>query len=85
MFCRSCWANLPDGTARCPKCQHDPRLATPPLAVPAPLTESVPSPPLRELLDHLGQGEPMARALKEGLGLGTEDVEARLLAAGGRS
>jgi tetratricopeptide (TPR) repeat protein len=25
MFCRSCWANLPDGTERCPKCQHDPR------------------------------------------------------------
>jgi hypothetical protein len=85
MFCRSCWANLPNGTARCPKCQHDPRLAIPPLAVPAPLTESVPSPPLRELLDHLGQGEPMARALKEGLGLGTEDAVARLRAAGGWS
>jgi hypothetical protein len=55
------------------------------------LTESVPSPPLRELLDHLDhldhldQGEPMARALKEGLGLGTEDAEARLRAAGGWS
>ena len=23
MFCRSCWANLPDGTERCPKCQHE--------------------------------------------------------------
>jgi tetratricopeptide (TPR) repeat protein len=30
MFCRSCWANLPDGTERCPKCQHDPRVAAPP-------------------------------------------------------
>jgi tetratricopeptide (TPR) repeat protein len=41
MFCRSCWANLPDGTERCPKCQNDPRVAvsppppaeTPPLSV----------------------------------------------------
>lgn len=24
MFCRSCWANLPDGTRECPKCQADP-------------------------------------------------------------
>jgi tetratricopeptide (TPR) repeat protein len=24
MFCRSCWANLPDGTARCPRCEADP-------------------------------------------------------------
>ena len=29
MFCRSCWANLPDGTERCPKCQHDPRVPVP--------------------------------------------------------
>jgi tetratricopeptide (TPR) repeat protein len=40
---------------------------------------------IRSLLEHLGRGEPMARALKEGVGLGVEDVEARLLAAGGRS
>ena len=26
MFCRSCWANLPDGTEQCPKCQNDPRV-----------------------------------------------------------
>jgi tetratricopeptide (TPR) repeat protein len=37
MFCRSCWANLPDGTERCPKCQGDPRVpATPPPASTAP-------------------------------------------------
>ena len=40
---------------------------------------------LRELLTHLGQGEPIAQALKEGVGVSVEDVEARLLAAGGRS
>jgi tetratricopeptide (TPR) repeat protein len=40
---------------------------------------------IRALLGHLGQGEPMARALKEGVGVSVEDVEARLLAAGGRS
>ena len=31
------------------------------------------------------RGEPIAEALKEGLGVSVEDVEARLLAAGGRS
>ena len=40
---------------------------------------------IRELLAHLGRGEAIAAALKEGLGVGVEDVEARLLAAGGRS
>jgi hypothetical protein len=40
---------------------------------------------IRALLGHLGQGEPMDRALKEGVGVSVEDVEARLLAAGGRS
>jgi tetratricopeptide (TPR) repeat protein len=36
MFCRSCWANLPDGTEQCPKCQRDPRVAvTPPPAAAA--------------------------------------------------
>jgi tetratricopeptide (TPR) repeat protein len=40
---------------------------------------------IRELLAHLGQGESMNQALKESLGIGVEDVEARLLAAGGRS
>ncbi len=54
MFCRSCWANLPDGTERCPKCQHDPRVAVSPpepappsqraAALPAP-TSSVPPAP----------------------------------------
>ena len=36
-------------------------------------------------LARLGQGEPLAQALKEGVGVSVEDVEARLLAAGGRS
>jgi tetratricopeptide (TPR) repeat protein len=40
---------------------------------------------LRALLGHLGQGQSMAQALKEGVGVNVEDVEARLLAAGGRS
>ena len=40
---------------------------------------------IRELLNHLGRGEAIAAALKEGLGVSVEDVEARLLAAGGRS
>lgn len=40
---------------------------------------------IRALLGHLGQGEPMAQALKEGVGVSVEDVETRLLAAGGRS
>ena len=52
MFCRSCWANLPDGTERCPKCQHDPRVATsPPESAPAadlaPSVLSTPAPPAR--------------------------------------
>jgi len=40
---------------------------------------------IRSLLGHLGQGESMAQALKGGVGVSVEDVEARLLAAGGRS
>jgi tetratricopeptide (TPR) repeat protein len=40
---------------------------------------------IRSLLGHLGEGEPMAQALKEGVGVDVEDVDARLLAAGGRS
>jgi Peptidase MA superfamily len=40
---------------------------------------------IRELLTHLGRGEAIAEALKAGLGVSGEDVEARLLAAGGRS
>jgi hypothetical protein len=40
---------------------------------------------IRALLGHLGQGEPMDQALKESLGVSVEDVETRLLAAGGRS
>ena len=40
---------------------------------------------IRALLGRLGQGEPMDLALKESLGVSVEDVEARLLAAGGRS
>jgi hypothetical protein len=40
---------------------------------------------IRDLLGLLGQGKPMAQALKEGVGVSVEDLEARLLAAGGRS
>src|SRR5262249_27642248 len=40
---------------------------------------------IRALLGHLGQGASMAQALKDGPGVSVEDVEARLLAAGGRS
>src|SRR5262245_26168864 len=36
MFCRSCWANLPDGTEQCPRCHHDPRVAPVPLASDSP-------------------------------------------------
>lgn len=38
MFCRACWANIPDGSVRCPKCQGDPRAepaAAPGTAVPS--------------------------------------------------
>ena len=55
MFCRSCWANLPDGTERCPKCQHDPRVAASPPesapsaepapVLPAPTPSAPPAPP----------------------------------------
>ena len=40
---------------------------------------------IRAFLERLGQGEPLPQALKEGVGVSVEDVEARLLAAGGRS
>jgi Flp pilus assembly protein TadD len=40
---------------------------------------------VRAFLEHLGQGEPLAQALKEGVGVGIDDLNARLLAAGGRS
>ncbi|MGH7357190.1 MAG: tetratricopeptide repeat protein, partial [Candidatus Rokuibacteriota bacterium] len=40
---------------------------------------------VRALLERLGAGEPLSQALKEGVGVGVEDVNARLLAAGGRS
>jgi len=40
---------------------------------------------IRDLLAHWGRGEPISQALKEGVGVSVEDVEARLLAAGGRS
>lgn len=39
MFCRACWATLPDGTERCPRCGRDPRLAVappPPARLPPP-------------------------------------------------
>ena len=40
---------------------------------------------IRTLLGRLGQGEPIDQALREGVGVSVEDVEGRLLAAGGRS
>jgi tetratricopeptide (TPR) repeat protein len=40
---------------------------------------------IRAFLGRLGQGEPLPQALKEAVGVSVEDVEARLLAAGGRS
>jgi hypothetical protein len=40
---------------------------------------------IRALLGHLGQGQPMAQALTESVGVSVEDIETRLLAAGGRS
>src|SRR6185436_18457659 len=54
MFCRSCWANLPDGSERCPKCQQDPRVPSaapapspPAAAPPPPLPAVAPAPPPR--------------------------------------
>jgi tetratricopeptide (TPR) repeat protein len=40
---------------------------------------------MRSLLERLGQGESLPQAIKSGVGVAVEDVEARLLAAGGRS
>ena len=40
---------------------------------------------MRAFLGRLGQGESLPQALKDGIGVSVEDVEARLLAAGGRS
>jgi hypothetical protein len=40
---------------------------------------------VRAFLGRLGQGEPLPQALKDGVGVTVEDVNARLLAAGGRS
>jgi hypothetical protein len=40
---------------------------------------------VREFLARLGRGEPLAPAMREAFGFGPEDVETRLLAAGGRS
>jgi tetratricopeptide (TPR) repeat protein len=39
---------------------------------------------MRAFLGRLGQGEAVPQALKEGIGVSIEDVNARLLAAGGR-
>src|SRR5262245_47419939 len=47
MFCRSCWANLPDGTERCPKCERDPRVAVAAPASASPGPSGSPSPPGR--------------------------------------
>jgi tetratricopeptide (TPR) repeat protein len=40
---------------------------------------------VRAFLARLGRGEPLPQALREGVGVSVEDVEERLLAAGGRS
>ena len=40
---------------------------------------------MRAFLGRLGQGEAVPQALREGAGVSVEDLEARLLAAGGRS
>jgi tetratricopeptide (TPR) repeat protein len=40
---------------------------------------------VRAFMARLGQGESVPQALKDGAGVGVEDLEARLLAAGGRS
>jgi tetratricopeptide (TPR) repeat protein len=45
MFCRSCWANLPDGTERCPKCQRDPRVPVAPPPEPSARPAVAPRPP----------------------------------------
>jgi tetratricopeptide (TPR) repeat protein len=39
---------------------------------------------IRAFLGRLGRGEPLPQALKDGVGVTVEDLEARLLAAGGR-
>jgi tetratricopeptide (TPR) repeat protein len=45
MFCRSCWANLPDGTEQCPKCHNDPRVpVAPPSAEPVAAASPLPPP-----------------------------------------
>ena len=72
MFCRSCWANLPDGTGQCPKCQNDPRLAAAPPA-PDP-SGAAPAPPVgprpaARRASNLGLVN-MTLALALGLGIG---------------
>src|SRR5947207_3778929 len=43
MFCRSCWANLPDGSLECPRCHRDPTVPTaPPAPVPSQGSTSAP-------------------------------------------
>lgn len=39
---------------------------------------------MRDFLARLGQGEPLPQALRNAFGFGPEDIEARLLAAGGK-
>src|SRR5215831_2345512 len=56
MFCRSCWANLPDGTERCPKCQHDPRVPMSP--PPDPVATASPPPPPPRLPPGPAKGRP---------------------------
>jgi tetratricopeptide (TPR) repeat protein len=67
MFCRSCWANLPDGTERCPKCQNDPRIPVAPPA-PAPVEPAPAPPPARARGSNLAWLN-VALALALGLGI----------------
>src|SRR5215831_11513002 len=61
MFCRSCWANLPDGTERCPKCQNDPRVAVaPPSSAPAAAAPAPLAPPPRAPRPARGRGSNLA-------------------------
>lgn len=57
MFCPSCWVNLADGTARCPRCQRDLATAGPPVmpAVAGPPAPR-PPPPRRSRLARINLG-----------------------------
>src|SRR5215468_10795420 len=98
MFCRSCWANLPDGTERCPKCQSDPRVAVAPVSpTPAEAAPAAPPPRLAAARSPKGHGSKLvwvnvALALALGLGITVplltrwwEERRAALISADGAS